>query len=62
MIIFSQTLSHPEYTRVLKEARRYTMGLHMSSDRYLAGKLQSPLLILIVIIITLRTSGKENIF
>ena len=34
MVIFSQTLSDPEHTRVLKEARRYATGLHMSSDRY----------------------------
>ena len=38
MIIFSQTLSDPEHTRVLKEARKYATGLHMSSDRYPAGE------------------------
>ena len=42
MIIFSQTLSDPEYTRVLKEAQRYAMGLHMSSDRYPAGETAVP--------------------
>ena len=34
MVIFSQTLLDPEYARVLKEARRYATGLHMSSDKY----------------------------
>ena len=34
MVIFSQTLSDPEHTRVLKDAWRYGTGLHMSSDRY----------------------------
>ena len=38
MVIFSQTLSDPEHTRVLKEARRYATGLHMSSDRYPVGE------------------------
>ena len=37
MVIFSQTLSYPEHTRVLKEAQRYATGLHMSSDRYPVG-------------------------
>ena len=34
MVIFSQTLSDPEYASVLKEARRYATGLHMPSDIY----------------------------
>ena len=34
MVIFNQTLSDPEHTRVLKESWRYATGLHMSSDRY----------------------------
>ena len=38
MVIFSQTLLDPEYARVLKEARRYATGLHMSSDKYPAGE------------------------
>ena len=42
MVIFSQTLSDPEITRVLKEAQRYATGLHMSSDRYLVGKTAVP--------------------
>ena len=33
MVIFSQTLSDPEHASVLKEARRYATGLHMSSDK-----------------------------
>ena len=33
LVLFSQTLSDPEHTRVLKDARRYATGLHMSSDR-----------------------------
>ncbi|MCG3306413.1 hypothetical protein JGX31_14970 [Listeria monocytogenes] len=42
MVIFSQTLSDPEHTRVLKEARRYAMGLHMSSDKYPVGETAVP--------------------
>ena len=42
MVIFSQTLSDPEHTRVLKEARRYATGLHMSSDRYPVGETVVP--------------------
>ena len=41
-VIFSQTLSDPEHTRVLKEARRYAPGLHMSSDRYPVGETAVP--------------------
>ena len=33
MVIFSQTLSDPEHTRVLMKAQRYATGLHMSSDK-----------------------------
>ena len=42
MVIFSQTLSDPEHTRVLKEAQRYATGLHMSSDRYPVGETGVP--------------------
>ena len=42
MVIFSQTLSDPEHTRVLKEARRYETGLHLSSDRYPVGETAVP--------------------
>ena len=42
MVIFSQTLSDPEHPRVLKEAWRYAMGLHMSSDKYLVGETVVP--------------------
>ena len=42
MVIFSQTLSNPEHTRVLMEAWRYATGLHMSSDRYPVGKTAVP--------------------
>ena len=40
--MFSQTLSDPEHTRVLKEAWRYTTGLHMSSDKYPVGETAVP--------------------
>ena len=42
MVIFSQTLSDPEHTRVLKEAQRYATGLHKSSDRYPVGETAVP--------------------
>ena len=42
MVIFSQTLSDPEHSRVLKEARRYATGLHMSSDKYPVGETAVP--------------------
>ena len=42
MVIFSQTSSDPEHTRVLKEAQRYATGLHISSDRYPVGKTAGP--------------------
>ena len=42
MVIFSQTLSDPEHTRVLKEAQSYAMGLHILSDRYPVGKTAAP--------------------
>ena len=38
MVVFSQTLSDPEHARVLKEAQRYAMGLHMSCDKYPVGE------------------------
>ena len=34
MVIFSQTLSHPDYASVLNEAGRCATGLHMPSDTY----------------------------
>ena len=42
MVISSQILSDPEHTRVLKEARRYATGHHMSSDRYPVGETAVP--------------------
>ena len=42
MVIFSQTLSNPEHTRVLKEAQRYATGLHMSSNKYPVGETAVP--------------------
>ena len=42
MVIFSQTLSDPECARVLKEARRYAMGLHMLSYKYPVGETAVP--------------------
>ena len=62
MVIFSQTVSDPEYAKVLKEAQRYATGLHMSVINTQWGKLRSPPQILIGIIMTLSTSGKGIIF
>ena len=42
MVIFSQTLSDPEHSRVLKEAQRYATGLHMLSDKYPVGETAVP--------------------
>ena len=42
MVIFSQTLSDLDHTRVLKEARRYAVGLHMSTDKYSIGETAVP--------------------
>ena len=42
MVIFIQTLSDPEHTRVLKEAQSYATGLHMSSDKYPVGETVVP--------------------
>ena len=42
MVIFSQTLSDLEHTKVLKEAQRYAMGPHMSSDRHPVGETAVP--------------------
>ena len=42
MVIFSQILSDPEHARVLKEAHRYAMGLHMSSDKHPVGETAVP--------------------
>ena len=42
MIIFSQTLSDPEYARVLKEAQGYAMGLYMSNGKYPVGQTAVP--------------------
>ena len=48
-VIFSQTLSGPDYARVLKEAQRYAMGLHVSpshitfpGDKYAVGETAVP--------------------
>ena len=44
-VIFSQTLSDPEYARVLKEVQRYATGLHMSPSQMINmqwEKLRSP--------------------
>ena len=42
MVVFSQTLSGPEHARVLKEARRYATGLHMSNNKYPVGEATVP--------------------
>ena len=42
MVIFSQTSSDPECARVLKEARRYAMELHMLSNKYPVGETAVP--------------------
>ena len=42
MVIFSQTLSEPEYARVLNEAQRYAMGLHMPNNKYPVGETAIP--------------------
>ena len=42
MVVFSQILSDPEHARVLNEAQRYAMGLHMSSDKYAVGETAVP--------------------
>ena len=42
MVIFSQILSDHEHARVLKEAQRYAMGLHMSSDKHPVGETAVP--------------------
>ena len=42
MVIFSQPLSDSEHASILKEARRYVTGLHMSSDKYLVGETAVP--------------------
>ena len=42
MVIFSQTLSDPEHTRVLMKAQRYATGLHMSSNKYPVGETAVP--------------------
>ena len=42
MVIFSQTSSDPECARVLKEARRYAMGLRMLSNKYPVGETSVP--------------------
>ena len=42
MVIFSQTLSDPEHTRVLKQAWRYAMTLHMSNNKYPVGETAVP--------------------
>ena len=62
MVIFGQTLSDPEHTRVLKEARRYATGLHMPSDRYPVGETAVPSSDPNWNYNDLSTSGKEIIF
>ena len=62
MVIFSQTLSDPEHTRVLKEAWRYATGLHLSSDRYPVGETAVPSSDPNWNYNDLSTSGKEIIF
>ena len=42
MVIFSQTLSDSEHTRVLKGAWRYATGLHTSSDKDSVGETAVP--------------------
>ena len=42
MVIFTQTLSDLDHTKVLKKARRYAVGLHMSSDKYPVGETVVP--------------------
>ena len=42
MVIFSQTLSDLEHAKVLKEAWRYAMGLHISSHKYPLGETTVP--------------------
>ena len=42
MVIFNQSLSDPQYVRVLKEAQKYASGLHMSSNRYPVGETSVP--------------------
>ena len=42
VVIFSQPLSDSEHASILKEARRYVTGLHMSSDKYLVGETAVP--------------------
>ena len=42
MVIFSQTLSDPEHTRVLNQAWRYAIRLHMSNNKYPVGETAVP--------------------
>ena len=42
VVLFSQILSDPEHTRVLKEAQRYAMGFHRSSNKYPVGETAVP--------------------
>ena len=42
IVIFNQTLSDPEYIKVLKESHMYAMELHKSSDKHLAGETSVP--------------------
>ena len=39
MVLFSLTLSDPDHARVLKEAPKYAIGLHMSSNKYPVGEI-----------------------
>ena len=62
IVIFGQTLSDPEYARVLKDAQRYAWGFTCQAINTQWWKLQFPPQILIGIIMTLSTSGKGIIF
>lgn len=42
VVRFNQSLSDPQYVRVLKEAQKYASGLHMSSNRYPVGETSVP--------------------
>ena len=42
VVIFNQSLSDPQYVRVLQEAQKYASGLHMSSNKYPVGETSVP--------------------
>ena len=43
-VILSQTLTYPEQSQVIREARKYATGLHMSNCRYSEGETTVPTL------------------